>query len=137
MSDIKIIRLQNGEDVVAVVEQDSDHIIVKNPMSMFVKRMPDGRVVMMMLPWIPLEVVEHNIASIHNEDVLTVLEPNKSLIEYYATVVEQQAELELNDFEHSALADSEDYIDTDDYDEETSEEEFEHISRISTKRTYH
>ena len=140
MINVKIIRLQTGEDIISVVEQEPDHIIVKNPMSVIFKRLPTGRAFMMMIPWIPLEIVEHNITSIHNEDVLTVFEPKRSMIEYYSNTVEQLSELdqcELDDSEHSLLSDSEDEIDTDEYDEEMSDEEFEIFSRISNKRIYH
>lgn len=140
MTEVKIIRLQNGEDVIAAIVQDPDHITVKNPMSVLVKRLPNGKVVMMLVPWIPLEIVEHDMASIHNEDVLTVFEPKQSLIEYYANTVEHIAELnelELGDIDQTLLSDSDDDIDTDEYDEEMSEEEFESISRVSNKRIYH
>lgn len=140
MIDAKIIRLQSGEDIIAVVEQEPDHIIVKNPLAVIFKRLPNGKAVMMMVPWIPLEIVEYNIASIHNEDVLTVFEPKQALITYYANTVEQlaeRAELESSEVEHSLLSDPEDDIDTEDYDEEMSEEEFESFSRVINKRIYH
>lgn len=140
MIDAKIIRLQSGEDIIATVEQEPDHIIVKNPMAVIFKRLPNGKAVMMMVPWIPLEIVEYNIASIHNEDVLTVFEPKQSLITYYTNTVEQlveRAEFESSEVEHSLLSDSDHDIDTEDYDEEMTEEEFEAYSEISNKRTYH
>jgi hypothetical protein len=132
MIDAKIIRLQSGEDIIADVEQGEDHIIVKNPMAVIFKRLPTGKALMMMIPWIPLEIVEHNIASIHNEDILTVFEPNQSLITYYTNTIEQ-----LDEYEQSLLSNSDDDIDIDEYDEEMSEDEFESFPIVSNKRIYH
>lgn len=44
---------------------------------------------MMMVPWLPLEVVSDNIATISFHDVLTFAEPKEDLIEYYNNMVEQ------------------------------------------------
>jgi len=43
----------------------------------------------MMVPWLPLEVVSDNIATISFHDVLTFAEPKEDLIEYYINMVEQ------------------------------------------------
>lgn len=140
MIDAKIIRLQSGEDIIADVEHGEDHIIVKNPMAVIFKRLPTGKALMMMMPWIPLEIVECNIASIHNEDILTVFQPNQSLITYYTNTVEhldEMNEIESSEIDQSLLSNSDDDTDTDEYDEEMSEEEFESFSRIINKRIYH
>jgi hypothetical protein len=87
---VKIIRLQNGEDLISdcIMDDGEEWIQLNDPMSLIVKRSIKGTV-MMMVPWLPLEVVSDNIATISFHDVLTFAEPKEDLIEYYNTMVEQ------------------------------------------------
>jgi hypothetical protein len=87
---VKIIRLQNGEDLISdcITNEKDEWIQLNDPMSLIVKRSVKGTV-MMMVPWLPLEVVSDNIATISFHDVLTFAEPKEDLIEYYINMVEQ------------------------------------------------
>ena len=87
---VKIIRLQNGEDLISdcIMDDGEEWIQLNDPMSLIVKRSIKGTV-MMMVPWLPLEVVSDNIATISFHDVLTFAEPKEDLIEYYNNMVEQ------------------------------------------------
>lgn len=87
---VKIIRLQNGEDLISdcITNEKDEWIQLNDPMSLIVKRSIKGTV-MMMVPWLPLEVVSDNIATISFHDVLTFAEPKEDLIEYYNNMVEQ------------------------------------------------
>ena len=38
---------------------------------------------MVLLPWLPIELIKENIASIKNDDIITTVIPRKELIEYY------------------------------------------------------
>ena len=88
MDNIKIVRLQSGEDVIANYTDDEEgSITLTNPMSLMFKRMPTGRAVMMMSPWLPLELVEDNVANIYAQDILSVFQPKQSIIDYYNTTV--------------------------------------------------
>jgi len=88
MDNIKIVRLQSGEDVIANYNDDEEgSITLVNPMSLMFKRMPTGRAVMMMSPWLPLELVEDNVACIYAQDILSVFQPKQSIIDYYNTTV--------------------------------------------------
>ncbi len=88
MDNIKIVRLQSGEDVIANYTDDEEgSITLTNPMSLMFKRMPTGRAVMMMSPWLPLELVEDNVACIYAQDILSVFQPKQSIIDYYNTTV--------------------------------------------------
>ena len=88
MDNIKIVRLQSGEDVIANYKDDEEgSITLTNPMALIFKRMPTGRAVMMMSPWLPLELVEDNIACIYAQDILSVFQPKQSIIDYYNTTV--------------------------------------------------
>ncbi len=87
---VKIIRLQNGEDLISdcIMDDGDEWIQLNDPMTLLVKRSIKGTV-MMMVPWLPLEVVSDNIATISSHDVLTFAEPKQDLVEYYNTMVEQ------------------------------------------------
>ena len=87
---VKIIRLQNGEDLISdcIMDDGEEWIQLNDPMSLIVKRSIKGTV-MMMVPGLPLEVVSDNIATISFHDVLTFAEPKEDLVEYYINMVEQ------------------------------------------------
>ena len=93
MDNIKIVRLQSGEDVIANYTDDEEgSITLTNPMTLMFKRMPTGRAVMMMSPWLPLELVEDNVACIYAQDILSVFQPKQSIINYYNTTVTEVEE---------------------------------------------
>jgi hypothetical protein len=87
---VKIIRLQNGEDLISdcIMDDGEEWIQLNDPMTLIVKRSIKGTV-MMMVPWLPLEVVSDNMATISFHDVLTFAEPKEDLVEYYINMVEQ------------------------------------------------
>ncbi len=84
-NDVKILRLQTGEDIMAgyYVDQETNLILLDKPMHVIFKRLPTGRTVMMMIPWLPIELIKQNNAIIDYDDVLTVLEPREELVSYY------------------------------------------------------
>ena len=121
MDNIKIVRLQSGEDVIAdytQVEGDSS-VLLTNPMCLIFKRMPTGRAVMLMSPWLPLELVEKNEAWLFEADILTIIQPKSQIIDYYTNTVKEVEEDMLQEQMHGqGLTDI-----TDEFDDEMSEEE--------------
>jgi hypothetical protein len=94
MDNIKIVRLQSGEDVIAdytQVEGDSS-VLLTNPMCLIFKRMPTGRAVMLMSPWLPLELVEKNEAWLFEADILSIFQPKSQIIDYYTNTVKEVEE---------------------------------------------
>jgi hypothetical protein len=129
MDNIKIVRLQSGEDVIANYKDDEEgSITLTNPMALIFKRMPTGRAVMMMSPWLPLELVEDNIACIYAQDILSVFQPKQSIIDYYNTTVMEVEEDRQNE-EMNELHD----IDENDF-EMSSEEENEAMEELKQLR---
>ena len=122
MDNVKIIRLQSGEDVIADYQQieGDESVLLSNPMSLMFKRMPTGRAVMLMSPWLPLELVEKNEAWLYESDILTVVQPKQQIIDYYSNSVKEVEE----DMIASAM-DEENYLRdiTDEIDDEMSIEE--------------
>ena len=94
MDNVKIIRLQTGEDVIADYQQieGDESVLLSNPMSLIFKRMPTGRAVMLMSPWLPLELVEKNEAWLYQSDILTVVQPKQQIVDYYANSVKEVEE---------------------------------------------
>jgi hypothetical protein len=116
-NNIKIVRLQSGEDIMAdiIEDEENDTIFLDNPMHIIFKRIPTGQTVMMMMPWLPIEIIKENSAIVYSSDILTIIEPKEDLVDYYGTVVieAQQRMEEKRDFSNEE----------DDYDEEEIDEE--------------
>ena len=117
MDNVKIVRLNSGEDVIAQLSEDEGQFTLVEPMTVLFKRLPSGKAFMMMSPWLPLELIEDNVAFIFSSDVLTMFKPKTAVIDYYTRIVSEvtlESVLNAKDIEES-LAN----VDNDvDYDEE-------------------
>jgi hypothetical protein len=131
MDNVKILRLQSGEDIITqyTENQKESTLLLSYPMIVIFKRLSEGRCVMFMSPWLPVELVEHNFTSIYMQDVLTVFEPKQSLLKYYekavsklAERIEEEAEM-IDSNLTSGPEDSQDYDGEDEDDEEVISEE--------------
>jgi hypothetical protein len=94
MHNVKLIRMQSGEDIMASMFEDgeSDQIQINDPMRIVFRRLPTGQTVMMMMPWLPVELIKENSAMIYYSDIVTVVEPKESMIRYYDKLVERTIE---------------------------------------------
>ena len=126
MNNIKIVRLQSGEDIIAnyMEDEENDTVLLDKPMHIILTRLPNGRSVMMMMPWLPVEIIKDNEAILYMSDILSVFEPREDLIEHYDNV--------LNQFEE-ALNSIEDDDDENDFEEDIEVEEIQE----GTKRVLH
>ena len=122
---VKIVRLQSGEDIIASIIEDneSEMIMLDNPMHLIFKRTSQGTM-MVMLPWLPIELIKDNIATIYSSDVLTIIDPKDALVEYYGNMINTQQLKDMRDNTmvenlKEALDDSEE---EDDFTEEENEE---------------
>ena len=121
-NNIKIVRLQSGEDIIANFYQDEENgtVLLDNPMHIIFKRILSGQTVMMMMPWLPIELIKENNAIIYDSDILTIIDPKDNLITYYGNIVLQANER----LENSPSYFEEEDDDEEDYDgEEITEEE--------------
>ena len=81
--------------------------------------MPTGRAVMLMSPWLPLELVEKNEAWLFEADILSIFQPKSQIIDYYTnTVKEVQDDMLQEEMHGQSLTNI-----TDEFDDEMSEEE--------------
>jgi hypothetical protein len=120
MDNIKIVRLQNGEDIIANYQEDDGEgtVLLTNPMSLMFKRLPTGKAVMMMCPWLPLELIDNVSAKLFVQDILSVFQPREKIIGHYNnTVIEVEKDMLMNDTE------MENYDEEGDYEEEQEEQE--------------
>jgi hypothetical protein len=85
---VRIVRLQSGEDIIAGYSGNTNTnvVVLDNPMHLIFKRTTQGTV-MMMLPWLPIELIKDNIATVLSGDILTIVEPKDDLKEYYHNVI--------------------------------------------------
>lgn len=90
----KILRLKDGEDIMASFIETPNHmLILENPMSVFFKRLSVTKSMVMMSPWLPIELIKDNVVEIYSHEVLTTFEPKQSLIEYYNNAVKDATEI--------------------------------------------
>ena len=81
--------MQTGEDIMAsmVGEEEAETVLLEDPMRLIFRRMPTGQTVLMMMPWLPIELIKDNNALIYNSDIITIIDPKESMIEYYENLV--------------------------------------------------
>jgi hypothetical protein len=89
MHNVKIIRMQTGEDIMAsmIGEEEEETVLLEDPMRLIYRRMPTGQTVLMMMPWLPVELIKDNSALIYNSDIITIIDPKESMIQYYDNLV--------------------------------------------------
>jgi hypothetical protein len=90
-TEVKIIRLNTGEDIIGtcLFDDDNNCFLIDRPMKVYVNRATElGKTMLIMLPWLPLEIVEDNLASISYDDVITMVNPKTNFVNYYLDTVE-------------------------------------------------
>jgi hypothetical protein len=116
---VKILRLNTGEDIMGSVLMDDKHryVSIENPMRVILKRMSGkNQTMLLMAPWLPVELLMDNFATIDYRNIVTVVDPKPSFSEYYNNTVNQFNEkLNTQELEELEEADDEAY---DYYDEE-------------------
>lgn len=95
---VKIVRLQSGEDIIAGLVQDNESkmILLDNPMHLIFKRTSQGTM-MVMLPWLPIELIKDNTATIYSSNVLTIVDPKDALVEYYGNMINHEQLKQMRD----------------------------------------
>lgn len=120
---IKILRLNDGEDIITDYHVEQGNIVVmNNPMTLFFKRLSVGKSMVLMQPWLPIELVDTNSAQILANQILTIIEPKTALIEYYKNAVEESNDIVTkysNQIDESLLNDA--YASSDDSVEDEEE----------------
>jgi hypothetical protein len=88
---------------------------------------------MVMMPWLPVEVMIENIATVSQKDILTVIEPKAEFIEYYDNTI---SEIEL----YTESANMEDLLE-EDYEEPGddyyTDDDIDQIMEVKKKEPIH
>jgi hypothetical protein len=132
-NNIKIVRLQSGEDVICnyYADEENGQVLLGDPMHLIFKRMPTGKTVMVMMPWLPMEIIKDNSALIYDSDILTIVDPKDELIHYY----NQNVFYSLEAAESNSLA--EQLLEDDEEDLEEKAEELLEILKERKKSNLH
>jgi hypothetical protein len=88
----QIIKLQNGEDLIANVTLNGVNYILEEPMEFAIdERSRESGLIMR--HWLPVQLLKKNAIEIQAKDVLSFLEPEEQFCEYYINTVSKIKEL--------------------------------------------
>lgn len=89
----RIFRLKNGEDVISVFIDglEDNTLTLINPMTLG-KMKVQGGYTLYMVPWLPIDIIKYDAATIYADEVLTVLIPTDEIVEKYDEAVLQMLE---------------------------------------------
>lgn len=134
-SNVKILRMQTGEDIISSIHEDTenDMILLNNPMRVVVKRTSAGQSIFMMLPWLPIEIIKEDAAIVYGSDVITIVEPKDSLIEYYNNAVNES----ILDMLQTSKEIEESLLDEEDDEEQITEEDLKLIEEYKKGKLLH
>lgn len=107
MQTIKVIKLYNGDEIVAYTEQFNDHILVKDPFQFFLKFDKNGAQSIAIDFWLPVPVIKQSEAKILNEKIIAVMDPSDDFSEYYENVVKATQKKSSSTVEGMTLIDEE------------------------------
>jgi len=89
MDNIKIIKLQNGEDIIGTVTANGvQYYDIDEPMS-FEVDYRGNHSGLVMRHWLPVQLLKKNQIQLKTQDVLCILEPDEEFSEYYLHTVEK------------------------------------------------
>ena len=133
----KLIRLSTGEDIIGycLIDDDAEFVLVEDPMTVLVNRQSQTQQTMlMMMPWLPLELIEDNVATINYSDIITMVNPKESFIEYYTSIVDKYNAI-IDKQEMTGYGDDEE--DEDAYFDETMDQMLEELNQDKKNQTLH
>jgi len=138
-NNIKIVRLQSGEDVICnyYADEENGQVLLGDPMHLIFKRMPTGKTVMVMMPWLPMEIIKDNSALIYDSDILTIVDPKDELIHYYNQNVFYSLEAAEGNSLAEQLLEDDDEEDDEDEDADMKVEELMEILQEKKKNSLH
>jgi len=132
-NNIRIIRLQGGEDLIADYIQDEkgEKALLRDPMQVIFKRTETGQAILMMMPWLPIEIIKDNSATLCVQDILTIVEPNEVILKHYGKVIlDAQEKMDLNFMDA-------DEDDDEEYDEDIALDEVLELLKEKRKQNIH
>ena len=92
MQVVKMIRLKTGEDIIAQVSDDGICYQVFDAMRVSVEYKGKATGIAMTY-WLPVQLIKNQPVDLQYADILTTMDPNDDLLEYYESTVERFHEL--------------------------------------------
>ena len=92
MNNIKIVRLQNGEDIVCSVDEIDGYYLINEPMAFQLSHKNDKHQIAM-YHYLPVQVMKENQMMLCEKDILFIGEPTASFAEYYVSSIIKLKEL--------------------------------------------
>jgi len=88
MNNVKLIRLHNGDDIIATYEIKEDTVIVSEPM-LVQMHLQGNHMGLVLQHWLPIQIIKNNQTTISSKDILCFIDANDELVEYYINSVEK------------------------------------------------
>lgn len=92
---VKIIRLKSGEDIIGMcnIFNNDKEMDIYEPMTVDVERRGNYAGQLLMANWLPVNLIKDNKTTLKMEDVLIMMEPEATFIEYYQNTVDKLKEV--------------------------------------------
>jgi hypothetical protein len=90
---VKIIRLKSGEDIIGSIINSDNQIDIHEPMTVDVERRGTYAGQLIMSNWLPVNLIRDNKTTLNLEDILIMMDPEESFIEYYQNTVDKLKEV--------------------------------------------
>jgi hypothetical protein len=83
----KFVKLRNGEELVALVEEFPNNVILEKPVSFTIDNFfEDGKQLINFRDWLPASMVKVNEVALPATEVMFTLEVSEDFAEYYVSV---------------------------------------------------
>ena len=93
MDNIKVIKLQNGDDLIANVTLIGEKYLLEEPMQFFIDSRNPNNAGLIMKHYLPVQLLKKNSLEIKELDILSFMEPEEEFCEYYINTVYKIKEL--------------------------------------------
>ena len=92
---VKIIRLKSGEDIIGTCNlyNDDKEMDIHEPMTVDVETRGSYAGQLIMSNWLPINLIKDNKTTLNLQDILFMLDPEDSFIEYYQNTVDKLKEV--------------------------------------------
>ena len=87
-TEIKMIRMNNGEDIIAYVTEKDNYLFIENAFNV-VSKIIEGNSVLIFYPWVSLEIVEDSVVCISKDKYIFMIDPKMKVIESYFKMIEE------------------------------------------------
>lgn len=100
MKEVKILRLKNGEDIIGLCDISDNFVKIINPFLIAIEiNVKSLKQILVLQHWLPVNLVAENSASVLTEDIMLILNPKKSIEEYYLNMTSDNSDLSKEDIQ--------------------------------------